>query len=279
MRPRLIALAVAAFALAALLALFLHQRSRPVPATTPLTSLAPAAVTRLSVQAQGAPGLLLVRTAAGWRMEAPVRAHADPDRVAALLDGLREATTRHYSKHALALPDIGLAPPQLVLRANGIRLEFGTLNPATLLRYVRRGDTVFLVMDRLLPLLQTGPWQFVDPHPVPQDARIIRIVLPRSPQPIAPHFIAAWENAVALRVEPLEPRMAQTAPKILITLAGHSTPLIFAVLARTPYLELARPDIGVVYVFDTHDADTLLASTPATNDARTPGSRNYPPRT
>lgn len=245
----------------------------------PLTSLAPVAVTRLYAQAPDAPALLLVHGAAGWRMESPVRASADPDQVAALLDGLDEATARHYSVHALALPDIGLAPPRLVLRANDIQLEFGTLNPTTLLRYVRRGDTVFLVMDRLLPLLQAGLWQFVDPHPVPQNARITRIVLPSAARSSPPRFIAAWENAVALRVEPFAPGAARTAPKITITLAGRSSPLVFALLKRSPQLELARPDIGVVYVFDTRDADTLLTPMAATNDARTPGSRNDPPRT
>ncbi|MGH8271964.1 MAG: DUF4340 domain-containing protein, partial [Gammaproteobacteria bacterium] len=217
MRNRLIALALLVAAVVALVLLYRHHQNRPPPAATPLTTLAPAALTRLVVKTQGKTTLMLVRNGDGWQMQKPVHARADADRVAALLAGLDEPTTRHYSVHALSLAGVGLAPPAFVLEAGDIRLEFGALNPANLLRYVRRGDTVYLVYDTIAPRLASGPWPFVDRRLLPPDAHIASII---STVPGAGDA-SAWSNAQAVQIKPLASTPAKDAPTITISLAGR----------------------------------------------------------
>lgn len=279
MRNRLIALALLAAAVVALVLLYRHHSSRPHPAAVPLTTLAPAALTRIVVKARGGSGFVLVHTGGGWRMQKPVYVRADADRVDALLEGLEEATTRHYSVHALSLADVGLSPPAFTLETGGVRLEFGALNPANLLRYVRRGDTVYLVFDTIEPQLAAGLWQFVDRRLLPPGSRITHIASTLSSAGSAMKSTGAWSSAKAIEVKPLAKGAAKNAPTIAVSLAGRR-PLVFALLARRPQTELARPDLGIVYVLGAALADKLLGPAPATAGAHagTAGSRNSPPR-
>ncbi|MGH8162263.1 MAG: DUF4340 domain-containing protein [Gammaproteobacteria bacterium] len=166
MKTRWIALALLAAAIVVIAVFFsLHDTHRDHPEAVPLTTLAPAAVTRLVVKKQGNVVLDLRRRANGWGMLAPQKARADSQQVRVLLAALNEPTARHYSASSLKLSNVGLDPPDFTLVANGVRLAFGTLNPANLLRYIRRGDTVYLVMDRIAPLIARGPGYFAASRP------------------------------------------------------------------------------------------------------------------
>ncbi len=167
MRNRLIALTLLVAAIVVIAVFFsLHENRHGRPKTVPLTTLAPAAVTRLVVKKRGNIVFELRRGANGWKMIAPQNARADSRQVKMLLATLDEPTARHYSTTSLDLSTVGLDPPDFTLVANGVRLAFGTLNPANLLRYVRRGDTVYLVMDRIAPLLARAPAVFLPPPPI-----------------------------------------------------------------------------------------------------------------
>ncbi len=272
MRKRLIALALLAAAIAALVLLYRHHQNRPPPAATPLSTLAPASLTRLVVKVQGQPTLILVRGDSSWRMQKPIRARADADRVAALLAGLDEATMRHYSVHALSLAGVGLAPPAFVLEAGGTRLEFGALNSANLLRYVRRGDTVYLVFDTIAPRLASGPWPFVDRRLLPPGARITGIVSTAPGAGNTRQSAAAWSSAQATQVKPLAKGAAKDAPTITVSLAGRKQPIVFTLLSRAPHAELARTDRGILYVLDAALADKLLGPASTVPHAGTAGS-------
>jgi hypothetical protein len=154
MRNRLIALGLLAILIAVAAVFFgMHRAGSKKPGNVPLTTLAPGAVTHLVVKKNGKVVLELRRRAKGWEMLAPKEKSVDTRRVRMLLTALEEPTARHYSAESLTLSNIGLDPPAYVMTANHTRLAFGTVNPATLLRYVRRGHTVYLVMDRIAPLL------------------------------------------------------------------------------------------------------------------------------
>lgn len=169
MRNRLVALALLVVAIVVLLVFFVHRGGGDHPAAVPLTTLAPATVTRVVVKKQGKIAFVLRRGTQGWKMTAPRRRRADDEKIRALLAALGEATVRHYSVGTLKLAGVGLAPPRYTLEAGGVRLAFGALNQANLLRYVRHGDTVYLVMDRIAPLLARGPDYFTA-SPPPQTA-------------------------------------------------------------------------------------------------------------
>lgn len=267
---------------AAATVLLLRVRARPRSAA-PLLAVAPAAVTRISAAAAGQPKLVLVRRGRRWMLTSPVQAPADASRVADLLADLGEPVSAAYPATSVSASAAGLAPPAAVVTANRGRLEFGALNPASLLRYVRRGDEVVLTMDRIAPLLQLGPWQFVERRLVPPGTALRSLRLPDG-RGAPPRLLRAWQAARARRIVPLGGNGLRGRPRYAATFAGASATAAFAVLARRPQLELARPDLGIVYVFPRRAAALLLgARIPpppgSRDDAGAARGRNHAPRT
>lgn len=272
MRRRLWVLAaLAALTAAGLIVLVRHVR-RPAHAhARPLVAAAPAALTAARARWASGRSLVLVRRGTRWEMDAPVHAPADPTRVRALLAALAEPVVRRYPAARFTLADIGLAPPRLVLATAGERLQFGAVNPANGLRYVRRGDAVLLVADSVLPRLAAGPWQFLDTHLVPPGNRIAALQFAGTEAAAGTRRTAAWQNARAHLVAPLAPKdIPAGAPRIRVRLHGHARALVFVLLARTPELRLGRPALGLQYVLPAAAASRLLPAA-TRSDARTAG--------
>lgn len=166
MRNRLIALALLVVVIVVLAVVFTHRGQHPAQRAVPLTRIAPATVTRLAAEKLGKPLFTLHRLDGHWVMLAPEKGGADEETVKLLLSALGENTARQYPPDAIDLHEAGLDPPLYTLKVSGTKLEFGSLNPSTLLRYVRRGDTVYAVMDRIAPLLAGGASTFLAPPPM-----------------------------------------------------------------------------------------------------------------
>lgn len=271
MRRRGWVLAGLAAAIAALaIALVLRSRHPVAASRPPLVAAAPAALTAVRATWASGRSVVLVHRAGRWQMTEPVHAPADRTRVLAFLAALAEPVVRRYPASGLSAAQIGLARPELVLAAGGKRLEFGALNPANGLRYVRRGDAVLLVADTVLPRLAAGPWQFLDTHLLPPGSRVTALHFAGGSaggEPLA----AAWQAARAQTVEPFAARDAPAgAPRITVSLRGRARPLVFVVLAQAPRLRLGRPATGIQYVLPAAAASRLLPAA-MVSGARTSG--------
>ncbi len=111
---------------------------------TPLTPLDPVSIQRIRLQRMGET-LEFTRSSTGWRTG---QGRADDDRLSALTRIARGPSLRHFNVNEASAQELGLAPPQLVLELDGLRLEFGATEPIRQRRYVRIGDTVHLIEDR-----------------------------------------------------------------------------------------------------------------------------------
>jgi len=271
MRRRNLAIGLAALAIIGLaLAIWLRPRGGGNPAGRPLFARAPAAMTQLRARWASGDRLLLRRRAGRWRILQPVRAPADPTRIRAFLAALSEPVSSSYPATRIAPADAGLAPPRLVVAAGDGSASFGRINPATGLRYVRRGNTVFTVADTILPRLAAGVWQFVDPRLLPRGARVTGVRLPGARTRAAPALAGAWQSAVAERVGPPAGRTAPSAGTVAVALAGASATRRFTIRSRRPKLRLDRPGAGVEYILPAAAASRLLPTASAPG-ARTPG--------
>lgn len=294
MRNRFLALSALALGVL-LLALFLGLHSRQGKKAPSLVALPPGAITRISARAAGWPTLVLYRHSGIWRVEAPVEALADVNQVAALVAALEEPVVHSYRASSFGQLPAGLRRPRLTLEVNGTRLEFGAINSATLLRYVRRGASVLTAMDYVAPMLQQGPWQFVSPQILPAGAIIETIRLPEAtlrrqgkvwriaaaetvPAPTsASRLAAAWLAARADSVEPYQSHSGSRSARIEIRLQGRQKPLTFLLQEKSSGTSLARPDLGISYDLDPATLSKLLGRShrkarPNSTHARTSGS-------
>lgn len=259
MKRRSLALA-GALAVIGLLAFLLWRHAhRPPSRAMPLFSAAPGTVTAISARWASGERIALRRGPHGWRLVAPVDAPADATRVDAFVDALAEPVARRYALAAVPATGAGLAPPRLRLRIGKQVAEFGRRNPATGLRYVRRDNSVFTVVDTLLPRLAAGPWQFVSTRLVPPGDTVKAIRRDRGAWVDAPPLLAAWQHASADSVGPnARPASSRTLARIRLHLAHQPRPLVFDVLARRPRLRLQRADSKLVYTFPAAAASRLV---------------------
>lgn len=259
MRRRFLVLAGALAVIGILAFLLWRHAHRPPPRATPLFTAAPATVTVIAGRWASGERIALRRGAHGWRLAAPVDAPANATRVDAFLAALAEPVAHRYTPAAVPLTRAGLAPPRLRLRVGTEVATFGRRNPATGLRYVRRGRSVFMVADTLLPRLAAGPWQFVSTRPVPPGDSV-RAVQRDGAKPVdTPRLLAAWRHARADSVGP-ESQSARSRPlaRIRLHLAHRPQPLEFDVLARRPRLRLRRAGSTLVYTFPAAAASRLI---------------------
>lgn len=266
MRRRFLPLVLGGIVIAVLVLLLWRHAHAPHHRARPLFGLAPAAVTRFDARWASGKRISLHHGAGGWRMTAPVQAPANPTRVDAFLAALDEPVSRGYTAASVPLTSAGLAPARLVLEVNREKAELGRLNPASGLRYIRRGDRVYLVADTLLPRLAAGPWQFISTRLLPPGPRVTGIRIGTRHLPDDPRLLAAWQDASALRVGPIPAPAPAALAHVRITLAPPAGTLGYDILSRAP-LQLTRPGSGLVYTFSPAATSRLLAAR-----ARTPGS-------
>lgn len=259
MKRRSLALAGTLAVIGILVFLLWRHAHRPPPRATPLFTAAPGTVTAISGRWASGERIVLRRGPHGWRLVVPVSAPADATRVEAFVDALAEPVTHRYTLAAVPATGAGFVPPRLRLRIGTQVAEFGRRNPATGLRYVRRGQSVFTVADTVLPRLAAGPWQFVSTRLVPPGDTVQAIQRDGGASVDAPQLLAAWQHASADSVGPdARPSSSRTLARIRLHLAHRPRPLVFDLLARRPRLRLQRADSKLVYTFPAAAASRLI---------------------
>lgn len=257
-----LALGVIALGLGALIWLSpgLDQDTGPQP----LTRLDAQAVTAIELTRDAAGPLAFRRQADGWVIDGTPPIPADSFQVHTVLALLEAGSVRSYPAAELDLAGLGLTPPQARVRFDSLMLDLGNTEAIEGLRYVRQGDTVYLVEDRYQHLLNAGLASFASRRLLPEGATLTALELPglaltRSDdvhwqltpaQPDASadaidRLVQAWQRTSALYVRRYEP--GEHPETVRVTLQGIADPVVFHIAARDPDLVLARVDWGIQY--------------------------------
>lgn len=232
--------------------------------TQPLTTLDPQAVTAIELARDAAGPLAFRRQADGWVIAAEPAIPADSFQVHTVLALLEAGTVRSYPATDLDLAALGLTPPQASVHFDGLTLDLGTTEAIEGLRYVRQGDTVYLVEDRYQHLLNAGLASFASRRLLPEGATITALELPgltlartddvhwqltpEQPDTSADaidRLVQNWQRTSALYVRRYEP--GEHPETVRVTLQGVADPVVFHIVSREPDLVLARVDWGVQY--------------------------------
>ena len=209
-----------------------------------------------------------------WFMAGSPGQPADDFQVDTLLGLANAETDRHYPAGTLDLKTMGLLPPQATLTLDSTRFDIGNTNPLDKLRYVRQGDTVYLVMDRYQHLLNARRSNFIDRRMLPPDAVVTGLTIPGlslrldadnhwNLQPADPTvsasairaLVSAWENARALYVRE---HTGYGGEPVNLWLKSASEPLKFTLQKEGTDIILARPDRGIQYHLSEASGRRLL---------------------
>lgn len=123
-----------------------YDRQQPT-----LTTLDPAAVTRIELDIPSISQQVFERRHAGWWRVKPSAARAVDARVERLAQLASTPVVRWLDVNAVVPAKVGLAQPSATLLLNGTRLEYGGLTALDEMRYVRVGNKVALVPRQYSP--------------------------------------------------------------------------------------------------------------------------------
>lgn len=272
MKARLLLnLGLAALVVALALLVWLKPKTSAPPEFR-LTTLAAPDVRRIAIDKPGQPAIVLHKSAAGWRLDAPFSARADHPAVERLLEILAAASSQRFP--ATDLGRFQLDPPLLRLTLNDQEFRFGTQNPLTGEIYIATTDQVYLVAPRYLASALRMPADFAaraflaeEEKPAGFDFADLQLTLqgdgkwsvtpPR--QDLGPDDLNRWRDewvhASALLAQPHD----GTPP--LETFRLHlrdGRSITCQVLKREPELVLLREDERLQYHFPADVGKRLL---------------------
>ena len=239
-----------------------------------LTTLTPEKIQHIEISAQGVQTITLVKEQNAWRITSPVEISANEFRIESILGLLGAQSHTQYKKTQVDLAKLKLDKPRYLIRFNDLSIALGDTEPLEGRRYVLIGDAVHLIDDAYSHHLTEGISGFVSIKLLPKKSRIVALTLPTialtqtdgrwklSPEQNVSAdktnaLIDAWRTASATRVEPWTETDAHQG-KIIISLKDQPNAINYLIVATSPELILARPDIGMAYYFDKVQAKALL---------------------
>jgi hypothetical protein len=216
---------------------------REAEETSPLTGMDPARIEGVELTRPGRDTVKLERITGGaWRMTAPYRIAADPERVARLLGVVQASVLRSFPASGANLEPLGLEPEPVRVSLGGQTLRFGGTEPIDGLRYVASGDLVLLIKDLYYHLLTAPASDYVDLHPLPVGLAPASGDL--NGEALDPTTLTAISAIKAERVEPLDGDL--TGRILRIQPQGDGATLRF--LVSPDGLRWSRPDLRLTYL-------------------------------
>jgi hypothetical protein len=207
-----------------------------------LTGMDPTRIEGVELTRPGGDIIKLERmTGGGWRMTAPYRVAAGPERVERLLEVVRAGVARSFPAEGVDLERLGLEPDPVRISLGGQTLRFGGTEPIDRLRYVASGDLVHLTEDYFYHLLTAPAYDYVDPQLL---AGQVPVAGDLNGEPLDSVTLAAIAALKAERIEPLGGdlggQIVQVQPE------GEGGALRFVV--SPDGLRWSRPDLRLTYL-------------------------------
>ena len=170
-----IGLNLALFCLCAALLGWYHKYSTPPSVKTIPTHLTTAQAKHIRFHYRDNPVIELYRDNIGWHVAAPVEIPANPKRIQRLLTILNAPVHTQLPVNESNLARFHLARPIAFLHINELVFAFGTTETLHSRRYVLFGEQIFLLDDRIMPLLNLPAELFASPRVLPATERIKRV--------------------------------------------------------------------------------------------------------
>jgi hypothetical protein len=107
----------------------------------------------------------LRKVANKWLITKPIEVEANQRRIQHLMTLLSDHIDATYSIAGKDLALFGLDKERISVAFNGVKIQFGTLNPISHKRYLRKGNTVYIVAETIYGLLIGGVDGFMPDKP------------------------------------------------------------------------------------------------------------------
>lgn len=216
-----------------------------------------------------------------WQITQPVSVAANNFRISSILKLINAPVHNQYTISEVDIDKIGLAEPVTEVRFDETTIAFGTINPATALRYVRMSDTIYTIEDVYYPLLSSHFSTLVSLNLLPADSNIEKLVL--GEQAISKDDKGLWQSDADISADNIiktldhwkhdqafgahELLQRDELGEVSIYLKNLPQPVRYIISDTDPWLILARPELGLEYHLKKEAYGQLIS--PSDNDSRT----------
>ncbi len=118
-------------------------------------------INREKTKLKVSPKIELKKVSGQWMMVSPIKSKVDSRKIKHLMTLLSDEISASYSVVGKNLSAFGLENNRVSIAFNGVKIQFGSLNPISYKRYVRKGDTIYMVDETVHGLLLSGVDHFI----------------------------------------------------------------------------------------------------------------------
>lgn len=239
-----------------------------------ITNLKAQDITTIGIQTADL-SLQLSKVDGNWQFDSPIIWYANNIAVERVLDLVNAQTDSKLQSSEIDLSTLGLQFPKALLKLNQTQFLFGATNNIGERRYLQTGDAVYLLKDRFLPFITQGINGLADRRLLPKAVPLqslsfaeFQITKKESGDWISDKtllkidqinkMIGNWQSLEARYIQNYQP--GQTPKQKVTAMLGQGGKIEFYVLAITPQLVIARPDLGLQYHFHESHYYGLLAA-------------------
>ena len=237
-----------------------------------LTALDVADITSISIQHNNNTTAIEKQADGHWQITQPVNIAANDFRIRSALELVNAPVHSRYPVNEINLANIGLDKPVTTIKFDELSIAFGIVNPATELRYLRLGDSIYTIEDAYYPLLSSHFGTLVSLNLLAKNSRIEKLILVN--QTISRDDKGFWQSNIAISADRINETIAhwqdyqafgvhsymerEPLGEVFIYLDKQQQPVSFIITDTDPWLILARPEIGLEYHLDIEAYDKLI---------------------
>lgn len=237
-----------------------------------LTSINVDAITTITIRHNQNSTAITKQQDGHWQITQPVDIAANDFRINSLLELLNAPVHNRYSIDDIKLGNIGLDKPATTIKLDELDIAFGIVNPATSLRYLRLGDSVYTIEDVYYPLLSSHFGTLVSLKPLPDNSRVEKLILAN--QTISRDDRGLWKSNIDISADNINKTIdhwqngqafgvhsyleREQLGEVFVYLEDREQPISFLITDTDPWLILARPEIGLEYHLEIEAYGNLI---------------------
>jgi len=260
------------FLIVCVLANLIYFSETEVTQLKPLSDVNINSIKRITVRHNNAQTIIEKRKDDHWAINQPIEIDANNFRINSVLKLINAPVHSQYDLDEIDRKQIGLHKQVTSILFNDELIQFGTINPATGLRYVQFRKKIHTIEDVYFPLISSHFSTLVSLNLIPSGSSIKKLILLN--QTISQSDDGLWQSNISMTADNIASAMDswQTVQAfgiheylerdvlgdIFVYIDDRHDPISYQITDVDPWLIIARPELGLEYHLNLETYDQLI---------------------
>jgi len=254
------------------LANFIYFSETKVTQLSPLSDLNITSIKKITIQHNDSRTIIKKQKNDNWVINQPIEINANNFRINSILKLVNAPVHNQYAPNEINRSHIGLENPATSIIFNNDSIIFGTINPATGLRYVQYNNTIFTLEDVYFPLISSHFSTLVSLDLIPPGSKVQKLILVN--QTINKNNNGLWQSNISITADNIakiiddwqttqafgihEYLERDVLGDVFVYTDNQQNPISYQITDVDPWLIIARPELGLEYHLNLEAYDQLI---------------------